>query len=217
MLKAVKRTQADGPAVLGFMALSLAVWQLPLGGAAAILACAVAAGLRLGLGARRERGQLKIYALFILFWGLATFLLQYWAAPVSPSQAWRNALELSVRLAALAALTLDLARLLTPFRLAVVLARWLKPFFGRERANQAGIALAVMLRLLPQAWRITAQIRQSLQMRCRNVSGPRRMSLLAGTALRRLSQLAWQQSLALAGRDLDLLRADSQEQRRPCP
>ncbi len=194
-----------------FMALSLSTWLLPLCFAAVILLAAMSGGLFLGMRKPTERGKLKVYGLFILFWGLSTFLLQWWAAPVNAAQALGNAWDLSLRLAALAALTLDLSLLLTPFALAVVLARLLRPLLGSQRAGQAGLALAVMLRLLPQAWQIIRQIRQTQKLRCRRLSWVRQSGLLAGAVLRRLSTMTWQQSLALAGRDIQLLPANVKE------
>ena len=190
--------------VLAFMALSLIAWLAPLWAAGAILAGAMAAGLCLGALARAERGKLKTYALFIFFWSASTFLLQWLTGSFAWQAAARNAGDLALRLAALAALTLDLGLLLTPFDLARVLARALRPVLGETRANNAGLALAVMLRLIPQAGHCLSGLQQTRKLRCRNLPLFRQPGLLAGAALRHLSRLAWQQSLALAARDIHL-------------
>ena len=188
-----------------FMLLSIAAWLLPLWGTALILSGALAAGTRLGLFAPAGRVRLKTYAVFLCFWALSTFLLQWLAGSIAWQAALHSAADLTLRLAALAALTLDLGLLLTPFAQAGVLARALKPVLGHERAANAGLALAVMLRLIPQAAHCLRGLRQTQKMRCRNLPLPRRFSLLAGAALRQLSLLAWRQSLALAARNIRLV------------
>ena len=162
------------------------------------------AGLRLGVLARAQRGKLKTYAIFIFFWAASTFLLQWLAGDFAWRTAARNAGDLALRLAALAALTLDLSLLLTPFALAGVLARALRPVLGETRANNAGLALAVMLRLIPQAGHCLAGLQQTRKLRCRGLPLSRQLSLLSAAALRHLSRLAWRQSLALAARDIHL-------------
>lgn len=189
---------------LAFMALSLAAWLSPLWAAGIILAGAASAGSRLGVLARTERGKLKTYAIFIFFWASSAFLLQWLAGNLAWWVAANNAGDLALRLAALAALTLDLSLLLTPFDLARVLARALRPILGETRANNAGLALAVMLRLIPQAGHCLVGLGQTRKLRCRGLPISRQLSLLAGAALRHLSRLAWQQSLALASRDIHL-------------
>lgn len=190
--------------VLTFAALSLAAWLSPLWATGAILAGAAMAGLRLGVLARAQRGKLKTYAIFIFFWAASTFLLQWLAGDFAWRTAARNAGDLALRLAALAALTLDLSLLLTPFALAGVLARALRPVLGETRANNAGLALAVMLRLIPQAGHCLAGLQQTRKLRCRGLPLSRQLSLLSAAALRHLSRLAWRQSLALAARDIHL-------------
>ena len=187
--------------VLAFMALSLAAWLLPLWAAGVILAGAAMAGLSMGALARTERGKLKTYAIFIFFWAASTFLLQWLTGGLAWAAAARNAGDLALRLAALAALTLDLGLLLTPFVLAEVLTRALRPVLGEARANNAGLALAVMLRLIPQTGHCLAGLQQTRKLRCRGLPLSRQLSLLSAAALRHLSRLAWQQSLALASRE----------------
>ena len=190
--------------VLLFTALSLAAWLLPLWVAGAILAVALAAGLRLGLLQRAQRGKLKAYGFFLLFWGLSTLLLQWAAADLPLSRAAANAADLILRLAALAGLTLDLSLLLTPFALAKTLAAMLAPALGQTRAHNAALALAVMLRLIPQAGHCLHALQHTRQMRCRHLPLSRQLSLMTGAALRHLSFLAWRQSLALAARNIHL-------------
>lgn len=190
--------------VLAFMALSLAAWLLPLWAAGAILAGSVAAGLRLGLAGRSQRGRLKVYALFILFWAVSAFGLHWLAGGLAWPDALGNAADLGLRLAAMAALTLNLGLLLTPFDLARVLARALRPILGEARANNAGLALAVMLRLMPQAGHCLAGLWQTRKLRARRLPLSRQLGLLATAALRHLMSLAWRQSLALAARDIHL-------------
>ncbi len=190
--------------VLAFMAVSLAAWLSPLWAAGVILAGAVIAGLRLGVLARTERGKLKTYAIFIFFWASSTFLLQWLAGDIAWRSAACNAGDLALRLAALAALTLNLGLLLTPFDLAHVLARALRTILNETRANNAGLALAVMLRLIPQAGHCLAGLQQTRKLRCRGLPLSRQLSLLSAAALRHLSRLAWQQSLALATRNIQL-------------
>lgn len=185
-----------------FMILSLAAWLLPLWGAGLILFGALAAGLRLGLFTRAQRARLRTYAIFLCFWALSTFLLQCLVGGLSWADASRNAANLLLRLAALAALTLDLGLLLTPFALAGVLARALKPLLGAERAANSGLSLAVMLRLIPQAGHCLRALRQTGKIRCRHLPRARQLSLMAGAALRHLSLLTWRQSLALAARNI---------------
>lgn len=191
--------------VLAFMVLSLAAWLLSLWAAVAILAGAAAAGLRLGLAECAQRGRLKVYALFIFFWAVSAFLLHGLAGGLTWPAALRNAVDLAVRLAALAALTLNLGLLLTPFALARVLARALRPVLGETRADNAGLALAVMLRLIPQAGHCLADLWQTRKLRARRLPLARQLSLLATAALRHLMRLAWRQSLALAARDIHLV------------
>ena len=199
------RTALTPPRLVAiFMALSLAAWLLPLWGAGLILVGAICAGLNLGLLARAGRTRLKTYAVFLCFWALSAFLLQWWAGGQTWQIALRNAADLTLRLAALAALTLDLGLLLTPFALAGVLARALKPVLGSERAANAGLALAVMLRLIPQAGHCLRGLQRAGQMRGLNLPLARRFSLMAGAALRQLSLLTWRQSLALAARNISL-------------
>ncbi len=198
--------------VAAFMVLSLAAWLLPLWGASLILLGALAAGTQLGIFARAGRGRLKTYVFFLCFWALSTFLLQWLAGGLSWRAAAHNAADLALRLTALAALTLDLGFLLTPFALAGVLARALKPVLGVERAASAGLALAVMLRLIPQAGHCLRTLRQTAKMRCRRLPRARQLSLMAGAALRHLSLLTWRQSLALAARNIRLARPDGNNQ-----
>ena len=187
-----------------FAALSLCAWLLPLWAAGVILAGALAAGLRLGILKRSQRGKLKAYAFFLLFWGLSAFLLQssvgglYWQAAAA------NAGALALRLSALAALTLDLNLLLTPFALAEVTARYLRPLVGETRAERAALSLAVMLRLIPQVWHCLQALQNTRKLRCAGLPVITQLRLMTETALRSLLRLAWQQSLALAARDIHL-------------
>ena len=190
--------------VLAFMALSLGAWVLPLWATSLILIGSIYAGLRLGGFSRPRHGKLRTYAAFICFWGLSAFMLQWLSADLSWQSAARNAFDLILRLTALAALTLNLDLLLTPFTLARVLAGGLRPVLGEERAQRIALALAVMLRLIPQAGHCLRTLRQALKLRGNRLPPAQRLTLLAGAALRHLSRLAWQQSLALAARDVHL-------------
>ena len=187
-----------------FAALSLCAWLLPLWATGVILAFALATGLRLGLLKRSQRGKLKVYGFFLIFWALSAFLLQWSAGGLSWQAAAANAGALTLRLSALAALTLDLNLLLTPFALAEVTVRYLRPILGEARAERAALSLAVMLRLIPQVWHCLQALQNTRKLRCAELPAITQLRLVTETALRSLLRLAWQQSLALAARDIHL-------------
>ena len=187
-----------------FAALSLCAWLLPLWAAGVLLTGSLALGAKLGLFERSQRTRLRAYTLFLLFWGFSTFLLQMIAGGLAARVAAASAGELILRLSALAALTLDLNLLMTPFALARVLAGLTRPWLGEARAERAALALAVMLRLIPQAGHCLRTLQNTRKLRCQGFSAGRQLSLVSVAALRNLSLLTWRQSLALAARDVHL-------------
>lgn len=150
-----------------------------------------------GSGVRFTRGIL----VFVLFWAAAKAVLDLWSG-AEIGAALGAAGLLGLRLFCLVLLGLCLSLAVPPRQMGLSLAWAGRPLLGR-RAWELALALSLMVHFLPLAWRVMAQVRQTLALRGRGLGLVRRMSLFAGAVLRNLGSRAFEQALALASRRLD--------------
>lgn len=166
------------------------------------------AGKPMGNGALAgRRGMLRAGLPFVLGWaGLKTAVLLWEGGGDMTAPALAPALAegalLGLRLCCLLLIGLFVTTWTSPLRLGQA-ARWLlRPLLGR-RAWEIALALALMLHFMPLVWDTAGRIRLALRCRALPLSRPRQAAVLVGVLLRRLSQAAWTQTLAIAARHLD--------------
>lgn len=187
--------------VLSVIGLGISVWHghfVPVGALGLLLLCCSLALVR-----QEPRGRLMAQgmAVFVLFWMLLKGGLDVLFG-LTPFVALILALELGLRLGVLMMLGLCLALSTSPARLGLALAWFARPF-GRERAWKLALSLSLMVHFLPLGLRTLAGIRQTMQLRCPNMSFFQRMRLMPQALLRTMGRNTWDQTLAVAGRRLD--------------
>ncbi len=183
------------------LAAGILTWHMATPGVAVLGVVLLLGLLLLGAGTFVEARLLRAYALFIGFWIAFKTALEALGGHLD-----RAAIEeislLGLRLFVLLCLGLVITLMASPRALGLALAWYSRPIFGR-RAWRAALALSLMVHFLPQAWRAADTVRASIARRCPELPWHRRARLLPQATIRVLAQSTWEQTLALAARDLD--------------
>lgn len=147
------------------------------------------------------RRMLRGGAFFVLFWFAMVAL-----SDLTAGKGWREsaaaALPLGARLFALTLVGTAYAGYVSPVTTGKAAARFLRPLLGRP-AWRPALAIALTAWFLPQALRLSSDVR--LAMRARGLALPwrRRALLVVGTSLRILEAKADELAVGLASRYLD--------------
>lgn len=149
---------------------------------------------------------LRTYVFFVLFWSVAKFALGLFG-PISWQQAGIDALLIAVRVSCLLLLGAALTMTTTTRAMGLGLSALLGPLLGRERAWKLALSFALMAHFLPMTWRTVEQVKVTVRQRCPKLKLHKRLPLMVQAILRNLGRLTWDQSLALAGRNLDRAEA----------
>lgn len=152
------------------------------------------------------RGIARSCALFILLWSGLKFVLE---ALVGGQPLVWSALEsvsLGSRILVVLLTGLCLARTTSARQMGRAMTGLMRPVLG-ARAWRLALALSLMIHFLPMTLATLRQTGQAVKARCRGMSLHRRMVLLTTSSLRNLSQKTWNQTVALAARDLDRSRS----------
>ncbi|MEF2146077.1 MAG: CbiQ family ECF transporter T component [Desulfovibrionaceae bacterium] len=160
-------------------------------------------------GRDRLSGGMRIvrtYIVFVLFWTAAKCLVDIWGA-YSVEDALFNGLLLGERVACLLLLGMALGVSTSAPALGRGLTALLRPILGRRHSWKIALAFSLMVHYLPMMWRSLDQIRAIVKRRCPNLSVCKRVLLLAQALLRSMGQKTWDQSLAVAARNMDHARA----------
>ncbi|MBU4192017.1 MAG: cobalt transporter [Pseudodesulfovibrio sp.] len=169
-------------------------------GACALVLLALVAPLAADhpLGGRMVRSLL----LFVVFWVAAKAGLDALSGlPLGAISA--GAGELAIRLAALLLLGLFLALSSSARALGMAVAWAVRPVVGREQAWRLALSLALMVHFLPLCLSTVSQVRQTMARRCPRCGFFLRMVVIPQAVIRALGQKTWNQTLAVAGRNLD--------------
>ena len=148
------------------------------------------------------RGIARSCALFVLLWAGLKFLLE---ALVGGQPLLWSALEsvsLGSRILVVLLTGLCLARTTSARQMGRAMTSIMRPVLG-SWAWRPALALSLMIHFLPMTLATLRQTGQAVTVRCRGMSLHRRMVLLTTASLRSLSQKTWNQTIALASRDLD--------------
>jgi biotin transport system permease protein len=177
------------------------LWRLP--DPALIVLALASAVLCFSLGGfvRAYLSMWKAGLAFVLVWATLKFLMDILGA-VSPTSALSASAGLGLRLSTLLLLGLTLALSATPRRLGLGLAWFLRPLL-KDRAWQIALALSLMIHFLPLTWATAAGLLQNLSRRWPNCPWRKRVRLVPLALLRVMSQMTWNQAVAVAARCLD--------------
>lgn len=191
------------------LTLGIFVWHAgPVG-----LACYLVGLILVGLAAP-GRGELRSVSLrtvgMLLFcWVLLKAGFEFWEGAVA-SEALREAGILGLRLLILILGGLCLTAVTSTRQIGLAVDRLLRPVAG-SRSWQGALGLALMIHFLPLTLRILRQAGMSLRVRAVRGGPVTRLRLWVQTVLRVLQRTTWQQTLAIAARELDDPRAWRQQ------
>jgi biotin transport system permease protein len=111
--------------------------------------------------------------------------------------------DLAIRLVALLLLGLFLALSSSSRALGLAVAWAVRPVAGREQAWRLALSLALMVHFLPMCLSTVSQVRQTMTRRCPRCGFFLRMVVIPQAVIRAMGQKTWNQTLAVAGRNLD--------------
>jgi biotin transport system permease protein len=181
--------------------LGVLVWRVGLAGNALYAATAAAVLAATGAGRSGAIRVARSAAPWALVWGgvkLGVDLLS--GAPAAV--AFGEVVLLTVRLAVLVLVGAALGALVTPRALGLALASVVRPLAPRS-AWKVGLALLLMLHLVPRAWDALRSARGALRIRRIGLPWHREIVLVVEAGTRSLAVLTWDQALAVAARRLD--------------
>lgn len=191
--------------VMGIVAWT-APWQVLVPCFLLAVLCMCTAATHLPTG----RAMLLSYISFALFWSGSLYALHLWEQPGQAVMAGVLAVDMGGRLLTLLGLAMIIQLNATPLVLGRVLNWYLwrvwrgllfwqpaPPYVWRP-----GLALALMMSLLPRAWRALVAIKASMGRRAPHLPLHRRLLLMALAALRILGVQTWSVSLSIASRNL---------------
>lgn len=183
---------------LGLLA-ALLTWMASPAGVVgyAVAATILLAAARLG---RNASQTFKGYLLFLVLWAGLKLLFGLLDG-LPPQRSLAEAGLLAGRLYVLLMVGLLMSASSSPRSLGLAASWFLRPL-GRW-TWQPALALALMVHFLPLAWQTFTQVRSVIGMRCPGLPFHQRLSLMAQASLRAMAQKTWDQTLALAARDLD--------------
>lgn len=169
-------------------------------GACALVLLALVVPLAAGqpLGGRMVRSLL----VFVIFWAAAKAGLDAFSG-LPPGVIAAGAGDLAIRLAALLLLGLFLALSSSARALGMAVAWAVRPCVGREQAWRLALSLALMVHFLPLCLSTVSQVRQTMARRCPRCGFFLRMTVIPQAVIRAMGQKTWNQTLAVAGRNLD--------------
>jgi biotin transport system permease protein len=181
------------------------VWRAGLAGNALYAAAAAAVLAAAGAGRRDAARLVRSAAPFALVWGGVQLAVDL-ASGVALRPALAEVALLAARLAVLALLGAALGALVTPRALGLALAALARPLAPRA-AWKLGLALLLMLHLVPRAWAAFRSARAALRVRRLALPWHRALVLVLEAGTRSLAVLTWDQALAVAAHRLDRAEA----------
>ncbi len=198
------RVVSADPRLKGLLALWLGimVWQAGLAGILCYLTAVLFLSCLLSGSGEQTPFRFRFLIIPILFWMLLKGGLEY----VNHKPLWPQiVLETSLlgsRLLVLLLLGLVLTWATSRTQLGSAVNWFLRPVLG-SRSWQGGLALSLMIHFIPLTLRTLVQVRQTIRLRCPDLSFATRVFLWVRTVLRVLSQKTWEQTLAIVARNLD--------------
>lgn len=191
------------------MGVGIFAWTVPWQALVPCFLLAVLCMITAAIHLPRGRAVLFSYILFALFWAGSLFALQFWEG----GQAVRAGLlaaDMGARLLTLLGLAMIVPLNATPVALGRVLNWYLWRglrllLFWRPIPPpiwRPGLALALMMSLLPRAWRALRAIKATLGRRCPHLPLHSRLLLMSLAALRILGAQTWSVTLSIASRNL---------------
>ena len=177
------------------------VWRAGLAGNG-VYAAFFAAVLAVAGASRDEALRLlRSAAPFALVWGAVKLATDLAAGAPRGAALWGVAL-LTARLVVLVLLGAALAAVVTPRALALALTNLTRPILRRS-AWKLGLALLLMIDLLPRAFAAFRSARTALRVRRVALPRLRAMVVVVESGTRNLASLTWDQAIAVAARRLD--------------
>jgi biotin transport system permease protein len=177
------------------------VWRAGLAGNALYAAFFTAVLVTLGATRAEALRLLRSAAPFALAWG-GVKLVSDLAAGVTRAEALWSVALLSARLAVLVILGAALAAAVTPRALGLALTSLTRPVL-RRTAWRLGLALLLMIHLVPRTFAAFRDARTALRVRRVALPRLRAIAVVVEAATRNLASLTWDQAVAVAARRLD--------------
>ena len=182
--------------------LGIMTWQTGLPGVICYLAVVLFLAQLLSGSGENAPFRYRILIIPVLFWMLLKGGLEFAShQPHWPQIAMETSL-LGTRLLVLLLLGFVLTWATSRTQLGAAVSWFLRPVLG-SRSWQGGLALSLMIHFIPLTLRTLNQVRQSVRLRCPDLFFGTRIFLWVRTVLRVLSLKTWDQTLAIAARNLD--------------
>ncbi|MFW6054330.1 MAG: ABC transporter [Thermodesulfobacteriota bacterium] len=182
--------------------LGIMTWRAGLPGIFCYLAVVLFLAHLLSACGEKVPLRFRILIIPVLFWMLLKGGLEFVNhQPLWPQIVQETAL-LGSRLLVLLLLGLILTWATSRTQLGAAVNWFLRPVLG-ARSWQGGLALSLMIHFIPLTLRTLSQVRQSIRLRCPDMFFGTRIFLWVRTVLRVLSRKTWDQTLAIAARNLD--------------
>lgn len=201
-------------------AASIAVWVLPLMWVLLFDGIALFVFTLYFFSFRKGPLIVKSILVFISLWAVSIFFLSLWEAGDSSVAAFK-AVGLWVRWLAMMGMALLVSMSATPIQTgrAVVwfcnIVCWpevwlcqlpflkgkVKPYM-RTQTWKVGLALTLMMSLIPQVFMVITQVRQTLKLRGRGIGTIQSVTLVMLAILRSMSRYTWDMSVSVSARNL---------------
>ncbi len=190
----------------------IAIWQIT---GLLLLAASVLALMVVALfphEVKKRRHLIKVYAVFLLFWGVMKGGATLWATPGDLHGAILESAVMTARLLTLVCLGLVLSFGSTPCELGRAFGWFLQPLMGKS-AWKAALALTIMLSFMPRLIVVFQGLHTHFRLRRPRI-GLRARAVLFGIAVMRVLSMQ-SRDLAMAVAARDLYRPDPWRYRKP--